>query len=135
MEKSLRYPRSRIEKLGVKEGHRVFIDGVDDPALAGELEGRGAKLYSRRPKEADVIFFQARALRELAKLEALKGLLAQDGMIWAIWPKGKKELREDDIRARAIEVGLVDVKVMAFSEVMSGLKLVIPVKARSSRST
>src|SRR5688572_18926837 len=131
MEKSERYPRSRIEKLGIKAEHAVYIDGVDDPTLAEEIESRGAKLHSRRPKRADVIFFFAKTIPELAKLEALKAILSSDGMIWAIWPKGKKELREGDIRDHALEIGLVDVKVLAFSETMSGLKLVIPLKQRS----
>ncbi|HEY2980381.1 MAG TPA: hypothetical protein VGJ22_04300 [Anaerolineales bacterium] len=48
----------------------------------------------------------------------------------AVWTKGRKEFREDDIRAFALAHDLVDVKVMAFSETLSGLKLGIPVAKR-----
>ena len=51
-------------------------------------------------------------------------------MIWVVWAKGRKEFREDDVRAYGPTAGLVDVKVMSFSDVLSGLKLVIPVKDR-----
>ena len=40
-----------------------------------------------------------------------------------MWPKGRKEFREDDVRAAGPSVGLVDVKVVAFSETLSGLKM------------
>jgi len=51
-------------------------------------------------------------------------------MIWAIWPKGQKHIGEGMIRDAALAQGLVDVKVMAFSETLSGLKLVIPIAKR-----
>ena len=51
-------------------------------------------------------------------------------MIWAVWPKGRKKLREDDVRGYALAQGLVDVKVVSFSETLSGLKLMIPRKLR-----
>ena len=37
---------------------------------------------------------------------------------------------EDDVRAAAFEADLVDVKVIAFSETLSALKLVIPLAKR-----
>ena len=52
------------------------------------------------------------------------------GAIWVVWPKGRKELREDDVRNAAKAQGLVDIKVMSFSETLSALKLVIPVAER-----
>ena len=47
-----------------------------------------------------------------------------------MWPKGRPELREDDIRRAALAIDLVDVKVAAFSATHSALKLVIPVAKR-----
>ena len=67
---------------------------------------------------------------ELARLRALRGSIKKNGAIWVVWPKGRKELREDDVRAQGKAAGLVDVKVMSFSDTLSGLKLVIPVKER-----
>jgi hypothetical protein len=47
-----------------------------------------------------------------------------------VWPKGRPEFREDDVRRAALGAGLVDVKVVAFSAALSALKLVIPVAQR-----
>jgi hypothetical protein len=66
----------------------------------------------------------------LDKLTALRDSITQDGAIWVVWPKGQKSLREDDVRRAAKAQGLVDVKVMSFSDTLSGLKLVIPVAQR-----
>jgi hypothetical protein len=42
-DKATRYPRSRIEKLGVKAGSRVTTLGIDEPTFLGRVEdgGRG----------------------------------------------------------------------------------------------
>jgi hypothetical protein len=50
-------------------------------------------------------------------------------VIWVSWPKKAScvttDLTEDGIRAVALPLGLVDVKVCAVDAVWSGLKLVI----------
>jgi hypothetical protein len=50
-------------------------------------------------------------------------------VIWVSWPKKASGVRtdvtEDGIRAAALPLGLVDVKVCAIDTVWSGLKLVI----------
>ena len=55
--------------------------------------------------------------------------IRQDGMIWVSWPKKysgvPSGITEDDIRAVALPLGLVDVKVCAVDETWSGLKLMI----------
>jgi len=69
--------------------------------------------------------------KDLAQFLKARGVIAKNGMIWAVWPKGRKEFREDDIRNFALANGLVDVKVASFSPTLSSLKLVIPVSLRS----
>ena len=67
---------------------------------------------------------------DLVRLGPLRDAIVRNGAIWVVWPKGGKELREDDVRAFGAKVGLVDVKVVSFSDSLSGLKMVIPVKER-----
>lgn len=130
---SVRYPRSRIEKLGVKEGDRVGMVAFQDAAFERELAGRGATLVKGGlGANLPMIVCAFRETDELDRLEQLKTAIAPNGCVWALWPKGRKELREDHVRAAALAAGLVDVKVMAFSDVLSGLKLVIPKAARAS---
>ncbi len=64
-----------------------------------------------------------------AVLATLRTELAQNGFVWVSWPKKTAKLptdiTEDVIRAVALPMGFVDVKVCAVTEVWSGLKLVI----------
>ena len=55
---------------------------------------------------------------------------AEKWAVWVVWPKGQKAFREDDARTAGPAAGLVDVKVASFSETLSALKMVIPVKDR-----
>jgi DUF3052 family protein len=125
-----RYPRSRIEKLGVKPGIRVMLVGLDDPDLAAELADRGATITARSP--ADVILYAAQTHAELARLPKLTSKLAADGAIWVIRPKGKhiKEITERDVMAAGKAAGLVDVKVVSYSDTHTAEKFVIPVADR-----
>ena len=77
----------------------------------------------------DIVLVGVNSTSDLSKLKEAKGRIVPSGMVWAIWPKGRREFREDDIRRYGPLAGLVDVKVMSFSDELSGLKLVIP-KAR-----
>jgi hypothetical protein len=132
MDKTSRYPRPLIDKIGVKEGHRVHVDGVDDPRLWKELRARTSEPSTGRVgRGLDVIIVGVQAAADLGKLERMKRAIKDDGMIWAVWTKGKKELNEDHVREAALAIGLVDVKVVAVSDALSGLKLVIPVAKRS----
>jgi hypothetical protein len=74
----------------------------------------------------DFIFYGIAAKDGLRHLKGLRKQIQPAGAIWVVWPKGRKELREDDVRAAAIAMGLVDVKVVSFSETLSALKLMIP---------
>ena len=52
-----------------------------------------------------------------------------DAVIWVSWPKRLSgvdtDISENDVRALALPLGLVDVKVCAVDDTWSGLKLVL----------
>ena len=123
--------RSRTEKLGVKPGLRVAVMGLKEPGFLDELTQAGAKVAVRPGTGPfDMIIIILDATSDLPLLLDAKKRIVPNGMIWAVWPKGRKEFREDDIRHFGPQAGLVDVKVMAFSDLLSGLKLVIPLALR-----
>ncbi len=127
----IRYPRGRLDKLGIKPGMRVAIIGLDDAAFREELVGRTDDVTMGKPrKDTDVVVLALSDKKDLPRLEALQKCIKRNGAIWVVWPKGRKEFREDDIRAFGPNAHLVDVKVIAFSDTLSGLKMVIPVKER-----
>jgi hypothetical protein len=130
----LRYPSSRLDKLGVKDTSIVSVLNVDDEAFPSELATRtNAVSFGRTRKQSTMIVYGVKALTDLNRLTTLRETIMQDGMIWVVWPKGRKgpdTVKEDDVRRAAIAQGLVDIKVMSFSDTLSGLKLVIPVAQR-----
>jgi hypothetical protein len=130
----LRYPKSRIDKLGVKPGYRVGVVGVDEAEFLKELQQRTDDVAFGKPKrDSDLVFVLMSERAQLAKLKTLRQSIKPEGAIWVVWPKGRKEFREDDVRAAGPDAGLVDVKVVAFSETLSGLKMMIPVAQRPKK--
>jgi hypothetical protein len=63
------------------------------------------------------------------RLGALEAAIKRDGMVWVSWPKKASKVATDVtegvVRAEALKLDLVDVKVAAVNEIWSGLKLVI----------
>ncbi len=124
--------RSLIDKLGVKPFYRVSVIGVDDDAFWGQLTRRaGDVVKDRLRKDSDVIFFAADSLSELHQLARLKTYLVCNGAIWVVSRKGKAaKIKDVDVIAAAKAAGLVDNKVVSFSETHTALRLVIPVNQR-----
>ncbi len=126
--------KSRMDKLGVQPGTAVFMDGVFDAAFHAELAQRGAQAVTR-VQDATLVFVVFDDPEQLLKLGAVRRSMKDDGVVWAVWPKGRQALKEDHIRGAALAEGLVDVKVMRFSESHSGLKLVVRVSERAASSS
>jgi hypothetical protein len=53
-------------------------------------------------------------------------------MIWTLRPKGSKDLTEQEMMRAGQTAGLVDVKVMSFSDTLTAEKFVIPVAKRAA---
>ena len=127
----IRYPRGRLDKLGVKPGMRVAVIGVEDADFRRELSERTDDVTEGKArKDTDVVVVGMSSRRDLPRLESLRDSIKRNGAVWVVWPKGRKEFREDDVRTHGPKAGLVDVKVVSFSDTLSGLKMVIPVKER-----
>ena len=121
--------RSLLDKLGIKEGLRVAVLDPDhlldgDEEFAAELAARSVKRVDRGP--ADVVVWALDDAADFARLPSLIDRIRPAGALWAVWPKGRKELNENHIREAALDAGLVDVKVARFSATHSALKLVVP---------
>lgn len=128
----IRYPKSRIEKLGVKTGNRVAIVGVKDEVLESEITSAGAQIAKSR-KDLDIVFFGAGTEADLVQLPKIVPTIVQTGLIWIVYPKGIKQITESQVRSSLKSAGLVDTKVCAFSETHTALKAVIPVANRIAR--
>ena len=118
------------QKLGIKPGTKLFT--VAAPGHYDELLAPLPDDVKRVRKldDADVahIFVTARARLD-QELRAAISRMKQDAAIWISWPKKSSkvetDITEDTVRAVALPLGLVDIKVCAVDETWSGLKLVI----------
>jgi hypothetical protein len=134
--KRITNPPSRLDKLGVKPGMTVAVLAVSEAAFVKELDERtGAKSTSKLPRAErtlDQIFYGA-SHRDALALDRLTPLIAaikSDGAIWIVRPKGRPEITEAETMAAGKRAGLVDVKVVSFSETHTAEKYVIPVSMR-----
>jgi hypothetical protein len=125
-------------KLGHRDGQTALLVGLPEPLTGALLATAFAALWrldvadplpeALPPLDLAHVFATRRAVMALW-LERLRPRLAPAGMLWASWPKKAARLPTDlcegAIRALALPLGLVDVKVCAVDAVWSGLKLVI----------
>src|SRR6266702_2247858 len=89
--------RSLAEKLGIKEGFKIFL--ADPPenynATLGQLP-KNIEVVSRLDGPLDFIQFFCSTRQKLeGKMPALKHRLRPNGMIWISWPKGSSEVKTD----------------------------------------
>jgi len=127
----IRNPPSRLDKIGVKKEWRASALNIDDEAFLEELTRVVAVVsVGRVLKNSDVIFVGATRTGQLARLQSLKRSLKPAGAIWIVRPKGKPEISESAVMAAGKAAGLVDVKVVKFSDTHTAEKFVIPVAAR-----
>lgn len=119
------------KKLGVKDGQLTWRWQMPASVAEEIAEGGAEPKLVKTPKaglEMAHLFVTRRAELEMY-LERLRGLLAQDGVVWVSWPKKASgvatDVTEDEVRAACLPLGFVDIKVCAVDAVWSGLKLVI----------
>jgi hypothetical protein len=118
------------KKLGLKQGAPLWAPGLPGSVKA-ELDGQVRPRYLARPAKglAAAHIFHTSAAKLGAELKRLRTTLAPDGQVWVSWPKKaakvETDITEDVIRALALPLGYVDVKVCAVDETWSGLKLVV----------
>jgi len=122
-------PQAR--KLGVKPGMAVGLDAAPDGwGLTDPPPGLD---YVDGPADVVLAFFRHCAdLPE--RLPALARRIFPAGALWVAWPRRaaghRSDLTDNDIRAYALPLGVVDVKVAAIDDDWSGLKLVWRVENR-----
>jgi hypothetical protein len=127
-----------VAKLGLKDG--MVAAFVALPAPLEPLAAAVGFAVVDRPRDwagiigavrrYDFILAFTRQHAEIAEsLADLQEAVKTDGMIWVSWPKKASkvatDVTEDVVRAEALKLDLVDVKVAAVDETWSGLKLVI----------
>jgi len=122
---AIQNPPSRLDKLGVKPGMTVVVDGVEEPAFLDELATRVEPVALDEADGVDLLFLAADDLADLDRLEDLMWILADKGAVWIVSQKGKgAPLKDTDVLTAARGFGLSDTKVCAFSKSHTALRFV-----------
>ena len=119
------------QKLGIKPGLNVVI--INAPTNYCRLLGtipENVTFSDRLKADSSFAHVFIKKRSELQKtLSVLRKKIAHTGTVWVSWPKKSSgvpaDVTEDVIRAVALPLGFVDVKVCAIDETWSGLKLMV----------
>ncbi len=131
MAQNIRSPKSLLDKLGIKPESVVSVVGVNDDGFLKDLRARAPNVsVGRLKKSSDVVFLAAEDPRDLKRLERVEPYIKRDGAVWVVSSKGKPEIRDVVVIQAGVAAGLVDTKVVRFSDSHTALKFVIPVARR-----
>ena len=124
-------PKSRMEKLGVKQGEKVTIIGKLEAEFEAELRKISADVaHGAIAKDAECIFLAAESQKELARATNIAKMMRGAVALWIVYPKGRKDIAENDVLRVGRQAGLKDVKVVGFSPTHTALKFVVPLDKR-----
>ena len=117
----------QARKLGLKTGQRVSLD--EAPPGWALADPPGGLIDVEAPGPADVIISFFRAGAEIGRrLPDLAERIYPAGAVWVAWPRRAgghtSDITDNVVRAHALPIGLVDVKVAAIDDDWSGLRLV-----------
>jgi len=128
---AIQNPPTRLDKLGVKPGMTVVVDGLEDEAFLNELATRVGPVEAE--EGIDLLFLAAEDLADFDRLEDWQGALADKGAVWVVAQKGKgAPLKDVEILQAMRGLGFVDTKVCAFSQSHTALRFV---KRKASKVT
>ena len=119
------------QKLGIKSGLTVVtINPPNDYRRLLDSIPKGVTFSDRLKPDSTFVHIFVRKCSELAKrLPVLREKVSDNGTVWISWPKKSAgvptDVTEDIIRAAALPLGFVDVKVCAIDKTWSGLKLMV----------
>ncbi|HVP10053.1 MAG TPA: hypothetical protein VMV94_02580 [Phycisphaerae bacterium] len=120
------HPQTLVDKLGIKEGHRVRVMNLDDNNLLELLQTRNATIVSQPAVSCDTVMLGIERPSELRQIEDLSETLRPDGAIWVVLPKSVRTVTKANVCAAAREAGLSHVEVVDYSESQAAYKIIRP---------
>ncbi len=118
--------RPLLDKLGIKPGMRVAVLGLEDDGFLADLRERTGDISTAKALPgSDAVFLAANGPDDMRRLSELRARIKPDGAVWAVFRKGQRQFNENDVLRLGLESGLVDVKVVRFSDTHTALKFVI----------
>lgn len=121
------HPKSTSEKLGIKPGLVIAAVAMGNGDFVNQLRATAKRFSDSKPlKDSDLIFVGVEKTADLARAGKVADSLGVAGAMWIVYPKGKQEIKEQQVLEAGKRAGLVDVKVVSFSATHTALKFVRP---------
>jgi hypothetical protein len=121
------HPKSTAEKLGIRPGLVVSAVAIGDGDFLRNLRAEAKSFSDSKPLNcSDLIFLGVEKAAGLTRASKLVPSLTAAGALWIVYPKGKQEIKEQQVLDAGKQAGLVDVKVISFSARHTALKFVRP---------
>ena len=126
------HPKSRVEKLGITPATSVSVLGEFAKTFLKELRASTKAISGGKiAANSNLIFLSTNLAKDLpAAIGKATNAMNGNAALWIVYPKGKKEIAENDVLTAGRKAGLKDVKVVAFSPTHTVLKFVIPIANR-----
>ena len=125
------HPKTRLEKLGIQPNASVSLIGDLHADFLAELRAQTKNVSNGKvAADAQWIFFAADSSKDLSQVSKFAKSLKGAAALWIVYPKGQKQITENDVLAAGRKSGLKDIKVVGFSPTHTALKFVIPVDKR-----
>lgn len=114
-------PPTRITKLGVKPGQRLWLSAGFDKPFRDELKQSGATL-KRKIEQSDLAFWRVRDREQLAEFDDLSQRIPDGINLWIVWDKGSQAIGQTDVMQSAQQRGWGPSKTAAFDETLSSMR-------------
>jgi hypothetical protein len=116
--KKILNPPTLLEKLGVKPGLTIALEGKFEPEFPAQIKPQLAETKTK----ADLLFYAAAKTSDLGRIRGLKSRLKPGSALWIVYPKGISAIREAEVIAAGRAAGLKDTKVARFSDTHTALR-------------
>lgn len=128
----IRAPPSRLDKMGAKKGMRAAVVEGDEVFVA-ELRSLIPDAVEGIPDApVDLLVFGVESAEQLDGIGRMGRHIKEDGGLWVVYPKSRRELPERMVLDVGRAAGLKDVKAMRFTESHTAIKFVIPFADREA---
>ncbi|MGH2405720.1 MAG: hypothetical protein ACRDGN_14850 [bacterium] len=126
--------KPRWAKLGITPDSRIAIIGVTERGFRSEIRAAGGRIVpGRTGADLSHVIVQADRRPALHAVRSAARMIAPNGAVWVVTPRGIAAVTEADALAAGRSAGLTDVNVIRFSDTHTAHKFVIPRALRKTR--
>ena len=110
---------------------RVSLLGAGEDWFRKLLAQRTDDVHDGPAEGSDLVFYRADQPPDLERLKDLRRVIREDGAVWVLRTKGGgRTVTENDVIAAAARAGLVDNKIVSFSDTLGAMRLVVRLRDR-----